>query len=227
MYLPDIAGVLRRRWYVILAGALITMAVAVPAIRTQDRFLASEVLMTQPPVSQYAPNPVTGLYPSIAITAAAVASRLNTADAQDDFFSKGVTGTYRFEPRNTGTRQEPRYVIGSMSITYITTDEEESLRGLQVLRVTFEEELKAMQDEWNVKKDLRITVVSLVPPTSSLLTHSSIRSAMGVGILGVLLSTAVALWTDDFISRRRWRAARRLSTADSPNRPGTLARSAL
>ncbi|MEU4619641.1 hypothetical protein AB0G04_06650 [Actinoplanes sp. NPDC023801] len=226
MYLPDMAGVLRRRWYVILAGALITMAVALPAIRTQDRFLASEVLMTQPPVSQYAPNPVTGLYPSIAITAAAVASRLSTADAHEMFRAKGVTGTYRFEPRNTGTRQEPRYVIGSMSITYITTDEEESLRGLQTLRVTFEQELKAMQDEWNVKHDLRITVVSLVPPTSTLLTHSSMRSAMGVGILGVLLSTAVAFWTDTIISRRRWRAAGLLSTVDSSNRSGSLVRSA-
>src|SRR5690349_2896420 len=149
MFLSDMAAVLERRWYLIIVGALLTAAAASPAVKTQDRFLASEVLMIQPPVSEYAPNPVTGLYPSIAVTAAAIANRLNTSDSQEMFRRKGVTGTYKFEPRNTGTRQEPRYVIGSMSVTNISNDEEDGLRSLQILSSTYEQELKAMQDEWN------------------------------------------------------------------------------
>ncbi|GAA4974444.1 hypothetical protein [Actinoplanes utahensis] len=227
MFLSDMAGVLKRRWYVILAGAVITAASVLPAARTQDRFLASEVLMIQPPVSHYAPNPVTGLYPSIAITAAAVANRLNTADSQEMFRSKGVIGTYRFEPRNTGTRQQPRYVIGSMSITNISTDEEGGLHSIKVLRTTFEQELDAMQDEWKVKRDLRITVAPLVPPSSTLLTHSPIRSVMGVGLIGMLVTAAVAMWTDEFARRRRRTVATPLSSADSPHWTEPLVRSAL
>lgn len=226
MYLSDMVGILIRRWYLVVAGALLTVAIVNPAVRTQDRFLASEVLMIQPPVSHYAPNPVTGLYPSIAITAAVVANRLNTSDARDMFRSKGITGTYKFEPRNTGTRQEPRYVIGSMSITHTGTDEMAGLRALQVLKSTFEQELKAMQDEWNVKKDLRITVAVLVPPTSTLLTHSSVRSLLGVGLLGVLVTVSVTFWTDTALRRRRQRAAESLSTVDSSDWAVPLVRSA-
>lgn len=227
MFLSDMAGVLRRRWYVILAGAVLTAASVLPAARTEDRFLATEVLMIQPPVSHYAPNPVTGLYPSIAITAAAVANRLNTADSREMFRGKGVTGDYRFEPRNTGTRQQPRYVIGSMSISTVTAGEEDGLREIKVLRSTFEQELDAMQDEWSVKKDLRITVAPLVPPSATLLPHSPFRSAMGVGLLGVLLSAAVAMWTDEAARRRRKTVATPLSSADSPKWTDPLVRSAL
>ncbi|MFI1995218.1 hypothetical protein [Actinoplanes sp. NPDC020271] len=227
MYLSDMAGVLERRWYLIVVGALLTAGAASPAVHTQDRFLASEVLLIQPPVSEYAPNPVAGLYPSIAVTAAAIANRLNTADSQEMFRAKGVTGTYKFEPRNTGTRQEPRYVIGSMSITNISFDEEAGLESLQILSSTYQQELKDMQDEWNVKKDLRITVATLVPPASQLLTHSPIRSLVGVALLGAIVTSAVTLWTDAaLLQRRRRRRNAALSTADSPNWTDQLVRSA-
>ncbi|GAA2849143.1 hypothetical protein Acy02nite_01020 [Actinoplanes cyaneus] len=227
MFLSDMAGVLERRWYLIVLGAILTAAAASPAVHTEDRFLASEVLLIQPPVSPYAPNPVTGLYPSIAMTGAAIANRLNTPDAQEMFRAKGVTGTYKFEPRNTGTRQEPRYVIGSMSITNISFDEQAGLESLQILSSTYQQELKDIQDEWNVKKDLRITVATLVPPTSQLLTHSPIRSLIGVALLGALVTSAVTLWTDSaLLHRRRRRGNAALSTQDSPHWTEELVRSA-
>lgn len=227
MFLSDMAGVLERRWYVILVGALLTAAAASPVVHTQDRFLASEVLMIQPPVSEYAPNPVTGLYPAVAMTGATIANRLNAPDSQELLRAKGVTGKYKFEPRNTGTRQEPRYVIGSMSITDTGTDEVAGLRSLEILSTTYQEELKRIQDEWNVRKDLRITVYTLVPPTSQLLTHSPIRSLVGLALLGTVVTSAVALWTDAaLLRRRRRRVATPLSTADSPNWTDQLVRSA-
>ncbi|WIM99560.1 hypothetical protein ACTOB_003218 [Actinoplanes oblitus] len=226
MYLSDMAGVLERRWYLILAGALITAAAANPAVHTQDRYLATEVLMIQPPVNEYQPNPVTGLYPSIAVTAAAVANRLNTADSQEMFRAKGVTGTYKFEPRNTGTRQEPRYVIGSMSITNIGTDEQGALRSLAILHSTYEQEIKELQDAYRVKRGLRITVAQLVPPSSTLLTHSPLRSLIGVGLLGTLGTCAVAFWTDTVLGRRRRPAASAAATANSPNWTDQVVRSA-
>jgi len=206
MFLPDMAGVARRRWYLLIAGMLLTAVAGLQVVHTPDRYLASEVLMIQPPVSPYAPNPVTGLYPSMAVTAAVVANRLNTPDAHEMFRTIGVTGKYSFEPRNTGTNQEPRYVIGSMTITNLAGDEGGSLRELEVLSGTFADELKALQDKWNVKKDLRITVAVLVPATATLLPHSPIRSLAGTGLLGALLTAAVMLWTDAY-ARRRTRSA--------------------
>lgn len=208
VFLPDLFGVLRRRWYLLVAGALLTAAVGLLAIHPPARYQASEVLLIKPPVSQTAPNAVTGLHPSEAITAAALADRLETPDEQARFQALGVTGTYTFAPRNTGTNQQPRYVIGSMAITYVTDDEAESLRSLRILADAFVSDLRDLQDKYNVRKDLRITASILVPPTTSRLTHSAIRSLAGVGLLGVLLTVAVMLWADE-VARRRDRSPRR------------------
>jgi hypothetical protein len=207
--------VLRRRWYIVLAGFLLTAAVGLAAAHTPDRYYATEVLVLKPPVSSYAPNPVTGLNPSLAVTAAAVASQLSTPDAQAMFDSLGVTGTYTFEPRNTGTNQEPRYVISSMAITDTADSETAGVRSINILADVFEKKLNELQDRWNVGNDARIRMAVLVPVTSVLLPHSALRSLVGVGLLGLVVTVAVALWTDD-ISRRRRRRARSL---DEPRLP--------
>nr|WP_296068243.1 hypothetical protein [uncultured Actinoplanes sp.] len=207
MFLSDLVGVLWRRWYVVVLGALLTAFAADQAIHPPDRYLASEVLLIRPPVSEYAPNAVTGLHPSVAVTAAAMASRLSTEDARERFKSLGVTGTYSFAPRNTGTNQEPRYVIGSMAITNITGDEAAGLRSLRILSDAFQTELKDLQDSYHVRRDLRITVAVLVPPTASLLPHSPSRSLVGAALLGALGTGAVMLWADEIVRRRRTRPA--------------------
>jgi hypothetical protein len=205
MYLSDMAVLVRRRWYLLLVGVLLTAAVGVRAAHTPDRYIASEVMVVQPPVSS-TPNPLTGMYPSLAVTAAVVASRLNSPDARATFRSSGVTGKYSFEPRNTGTNQEPQYVIASMTITYIADDAATALRGLALLSDTFEADLKALQDRSNVGSKVRIAVAVLVPPTATLLTHSPLRSLVGAALLGAVGTAAVMLWADEIIRRRRQRS---------------------
>jgi hypothetical protein len=208
MFLPDLVGVVWRRWYIVLAGMLLTIGLGLPAVHTPNRYTATEVLVLKPPVSSYAPNPVTGLNPSLAVTGAAVANRLSTPDAQTMFRSLGVTGTYSFDPRNTGTNQQPQYVISSIGITSTTGSEEGSLQSLQILADTFESDLRALQNRWNVAANLRITVAVLVPPTSTLVPHAPARSLIGAALLGMLVTGAVALWTDEAVRRRRARAPR-------------------
>ena len=203
MFLPDMLGSVWRRWYLVLAGMLLTAGVGSQAIHTTDRYLASEVVVIQPPVSNYAPNPMTGLYPSMAVTAAAVANRLDTPDSHEAFKAQGITGTFSFDPRNTGTNQEPLYIIASMTITNVTTSEDESLRELAVLRAAFEADLKALQDKWNVKKSLRMTVADLVPASATLLPHSPIRSLIGTALFGALGTAVAVLWVDEKARRRR------------------------
>ena len=205
MFLSDLAGVLWRRWYIAIIGALLTAFAANQAIHPPDRYMATEVLLIRPPVSEYAPNAVTGLHPSVAVTAAAMASRLSTPDARERFELLGVSGTYTLTPRNTGTNQEPRYVIGSLAITDIAADEEAGLRSLRILKQAFETELIDLQDEYQVRRDLRITVAVLVPPDASLLPHSPRRSLIGVALLGVLGTAAVMLWVDEIMRRRNRR----------------------
>lgn len=203
VYLSDVVAALRRRWYLVAAGLVVTALASLGATQVTPRYLAAEVVVMQPPVSPYAPNPMTGLYPSISITGAAVAQRLSTPDAKARLLAAGVTGPYAFQPRNTGTNQEPRYVIGSMTITTIASDEESGLRALAALRDAFDEELKSLQDRWKVARQLRITTAVLVPPSATLQPHSPSRALVGAGLLGVIATLAVTLWTDELLRRRR------------------------
>jgi hypothetical protein len=207
VFLSDLAGVLWRRWYLLVIGGLLTVIVASQAIHPPNRYLASEVLLIKPPTSEYAPNSVTGLHPSESITAAALANRLSTDDARANFEAQGVTGTYTFAPRNTGTNQQPRYVIGSMAITNISYDQADGLRSLHILAEAFTQELKDWQDSYHVRYDLRITIAVLVPPSSDLLPHSPLRSLVGTGLLGVICTAAVMLWVDEIVRRRKRRSS--------------------
>jgi hypothetical protein len=206
LLLSDMAGALWRRWYLVLVGALLTVLGGLAAAHVPPRYLASEVVVVQPPVSPYAPNPMTGLYPSLAITAAVVAERLSTPDAEAKFRAAGVVGPYEFLPRNTGTNQEPRYVIGSMTVTNIAGDPKTALRALTILTDAFANELKALQDRWNVAPQLRIGIATLVAPSATLLLHSTSRVLLGAALLGCVSTVAVTFWFDEFRRRRRSRA---------------------
>ncbi|SCG68643.1 hypothetical protein [Micromonospora inositola] len=209
MFLPDLFATLRRRWYLVVAGMVVTAVAGLAATQVPPRYYASEVVVMQPPVSPYAPNPMTGLYPSMAITGAAVAKRLSTPDAKARFRAAGVTGSYDFQPRNTGTNQEPRYVIGSMTVETVASDEDSGLRSLAILTGAFEQELESLQDRWKVARQLRITTAVLVPPSATLQPHSPSRALVGAGLLGTITTVAVTLWTDEVLRRRGERRQRR------------------
>lgn len=203
LFFSDAVRALSRRWYFVVLGVVLTAVGGYQSARVSPMYLASEVLVIQSPVSVNAPNPLTGIYPSVAITAAAVASSLVTPEAQEDFRKAGVTGTYEFLPRNTGTNQEPRYLISSMTVTNTTDSEDSAIQALYVLTSAYNARLKELQDRWNVRQDLRITVSTLVPPSAVLLSHSASRALFGSAILGGLSTLAFPLWIDTFVRRRQ------------------------
>jgi hypothetical protein len=203
VYFNDILRALGRRWPFVVLGFFLTGALGYQAAHVAPTYLASEILVVKYPISEDSPNPLTGLNPSIAVTAAAVATSLQTADYAEEFRRAGVTGKYTFEPRNTGTNQEPRYVISSLAVTNTTDSEQGSLRALDILSKAFVDKLTELQDRWNVRQDLRFIVSTLVPPSTTELSYSSQRALIGSALLGGLATLAVPLWVDEILQRRR------------------------
>jgi hypothetical protein len=189
----------------VVLGVVLTAVLGYQSARVAPVYLASEVLVVKYPVSPDAPNPLTGLNPPVAVTAAAVATSLRTPAYEEQFRKAGVTGTYEFAPRNTGTNQEPRYVISSLMVSNTTTSEAQGLRALGILTDAFIDKLKELQDRWDVRQDLRFTVSTLVAPSVVTLSHSTQRALIGAALLGGLATLAVPLWADEFLRRRRRR----------------------
>lgn len=201
MFPSDILRALGRRWYVLVVGALLTAAGGPLAIQMPTVYRAQEVVVFQPPPAAGNVNPLTGVYPSLATTTAAVSQRMRSPANLERFRRAGISDAFEFAPRNTGTVQMPQYTIASMSISVTAGDEAVALRSLAALDTAYAHELDQLQDEWDVALDQRIAVSTLVAPSAVLLPTSRPRALIGAGLLGMLVSFAAALWLDQYDRR--------------------------
>ena len=202
LFPSDTLRALGRRWYVLVVGALFTAAGALFAMQMPTVYRAQEVIFFQPPPAAGNVNPLTGVYPSLATTTAAISQRMRSPANLERFRRAGIPDTFEFVPRNTGTVQTPQYTIASMSISVTADDEAAALRSLAALETAYAGELKQLQDDWNVAPDQRIAVSTLVAPSAVLLPTSRPRALIGTGLLGILVSFAAALWLDQYDARR-------------------------
>ena len=206
MYLRDVFQSLRRRWWILACGLLITLIAGYFAAQPPTMYRAVEVFAVRPPQTPDIPNQLAGLRPSVATFSAGVAQRLSSPSGRGDLRNEGVTGPYVLTPRNSGTRQTPEYLIASVQVTTTEADEATALRSLATVTEAFRRELNKLQDEWNVSANERITITMLAEPSATQLPHSRVRALGGSLLLGGGISVAAALWLDEFLVRRRRRA---------------------
>jgi hypothetical protein len=203
VFLPDVIQALRRRWWILICGVLITVAAGYWAAQPPTLYRAVEVFAVRPPQTPDIPNQLASLRPSVATFSAGVAKRLSSPSGRAELGRAGVIGPYVLTPRNSGTRQTPEYLIASVQVTTTEGDEISALRSLATVTAAFTRELNALQDEWNVAAGERITITMLAEPTANKLPNSRIRALAGSVLLGAVLSVTVALWLDEFLIRRR------------------------
>jgi hypothetical protein len=197
---------------VLVCGVLITAATGYWAAQPPTLYRAVEVFAVRPPQTPDIPNQLASLRPSVATFSAGVAKRLSSPSGRGELRQAGVTGPYVLMPRNSGTRQTPEYLIASVQVTTTEGDEASALRSMATVTAAFTRELNALQDEWNVAAGERITITMLAEPTANKLPNSRVRALLGSALLGGALSVTVALWLDEFLTRRR-------RAADGASRP--------
>lgn len=202
LFLGDAVRAWGRRWYLVLLCAVLTALGGYQAALVPPRYRAVINLTILAPEAVNLTNPLAALYPSVAVTAAAVAASLHTPAMQQQLRAAGVTGSYELIPRNTGTTQQPRYVYRSIDIINTTDDRRSALRALDILTTAFQRQLKEQQDRWNVAQRLRITTSTFVPPDVVTLPHSGSRALAGSVLLGGLATVVIPLWVDQLVGRR-------------------------
>lgn len=218
MFLSDVLRLLRRRWLILLCGLIVTAGVAMWAGNPPPSYRATEIFVVEPPRTPTIPNQLTGLRPSVAMTAAGVARRLSSHSERARLRRAGVSGSYALAPRNSGTRQTPEYLIASVQVTVTEPDEAAAMRSLAVITEAFAHELNALQDQWNVAAEERFTISMLAEPHAERLPSSKARAIAGASMLGAICSVALAAGYD-----RSWRRRRSAAEATSGPRPTAAA----
>lgn len=202
----ELARVLRRRWYVLLAVAVLAAAGAVPVLRPEPVHVSSAIVVLKPPVTGRHPNQLTNLQPPLAAVSYAAVQQLESAAGRQELRAAGVAGRYRLMPRNSGTSVTPRYLIPSLQVQAEHRDPAVANAVVGKVIEAYGRRVAAMQDREGVPAGARMSVDVLVPPAAAEQRGTKSRGLAGVALLAVVAGVSAALWADRLPARRLRRA---------------------
>lgn len=214
MYLADLMGVLRRRWYVLMAGLIATAGLAFAVtlvVPTEYEATASVVLLPPKLTVGSGGNPYLSLG-GLQATTDVVATAMGAEDTVDAIQADGGTDDFVIERDRTTTGP-------ILSIIATADSPEGAMKTLRLLIDQVPTTLKELQETDNVNRSFRITSAEVAQDaTPSTNRKSQIRALVlmvGLGLAGTVTLAAVV---DSALIRRRLpsnRAEDPMASADS------------
>ncbi|MEY9873345.1 hypothetical protein ABH931_002827 [Streptacidiphilus sp. MAP12-33] len=225
MDLAEIARVMRRRWYVLLPGLLLTAALAVaiivvlpPKYQSQSTV---ELLNSQKATVPFDGNPFLSTQTSLTGMADSLGRNLNSDSAKAELAARGVSDTY--VAMIADNAQAPL-----MWLTVTGPDPSQVLAEDRTLTAYAAERLQQFQTQQSVPQDAMIRMMTIVSPqTPAAQTKTRIEYTVLAGLLGLALSLVATF----FVEARRRRAPdgadSALASPDAPAAPPLGAMSGL
>lgn len=188
-----------RRWPVVLAGALLTGALAFVMLADHHVFWARTEVVFLAPTSRLYPNSLSAPSEDLIITAGVVAKRITGPEATVKYASPdanlvgiGVTDGWSVRLPDTGGQWAPNFAQQVLSVEVVAPDRESVVARQRELIDRIARELDALQREAGVDPVNDITV-TVTPEASAVyqVGGSKIRTLGMVGILGGSATLAV------------------------------------
>ncbi|MFF2200421.1 Wzz/FepE/Etk N-terminal domain-containing protein [Streptomyces sp. NPDC058145] len=214
MDLAEIFRVMRRRWYVLLPGLLLTAALAVGVALVVPVTYQSQstvaLLNSQKATVAYDGNPFLSTQTSLTGMADSLARNLSSDGSLRELKSRGVKGT--FEAKLADNAQGPL-----MWLTVTGTDKAAVLASDRILTAYAKERLDQFQKQQSVAPKAMIRMTTIVPPQNPVAqTKTRLEYLVMAGGLGLVLSLVAAFYVE---ARRRPRPPVR---AEEPARPAAV-----
>ncbi|MEU4037234.1 Wzz/FepE/Etk N-terminal domain-containing protein [Streptomyces collinus] len=200
MDLAEIFRVMRRRWYVLLPGLLLTacltVAVAMMVPVTYQSQSTVVLLNSQKATVAYDGNPFLSTQTSLTGMADSLARNLNSDVSVRALKSRGATGT--FEAKLADNAQGPL-----MWLTVTGTDKAAVLSSDRLLTAYAKERLDQFQKQQSVAPKAMIRMTTIVPPQNPVAqTKTRLEYLILAGLLGLVVSLVAAFYVE---ARRRSR----------------------
>ncbi|MCZ4119404.1 hypothetical protein [Streptomyces sp. H39-S7] len=203
----ELVRVLLRRWYVLVLAVLLTAVGAYQVLRPASSYLSTAVVVLKPPVTGNQPNQLANLQPPLAAVSYAIIQQLESPTGEAELAAAGVRGQYKLIPRNSGTSATPRYLIPSLQVQAEHPELMAADAAVRQIVEVYGKHLQDMQSAQNIPAASRMSVDLLVPPSAAPQSGTKSRGLAGVALLGTVGGVLAALWTDQFLNRRRQRRA--------------------
>lgn len=200
MDLAEISRVMRRRWYVLLPGLLLTVGLMV-AVRlmvpvTYQSQSTVVLLNSQKATVAYDGNPFLSTQTSLTGMADSLARNLNSDGSIRDLKSRGAQGT--FEAKLADNAQGPL-----MWLTVTGTGKASVLSSDRILTAYAKERLEQFQKQQSVAPKAMIQMTTIVPPQNPVAqTKTRLEYLVMAGVAGLVLSLVATFYAE---ARRRSR----------------------
>ncbi|AQT75144.1 chain length determinant protein [Streptomyces sp. fd1-xmd] len=203
---------MRRRWYVLLPGLLLTAALTTAVhllIPVEYQSQSTVTLLNSSKATEaFDGNPFLSTQASLTGMADGLARNLNSDGAKADLKALGVTGTH--EVKIADNAQGP-----FMWLTVTGTDPAAVLKSDELLAGYAEKRLKEFQSQQSVAPEAMIRMATIVPPQKpEAQTKTRIQYIVMVGALGLVLSLVAVFFVE--ARRRTPRAKNRPRPAGTP-----------
>ncbi|MQY36729.1 hypothetical protein SRB17_47310 [Streptomyces sp. RB17] len=211
MDLAEIFRVMRRRWYVLLPGLLLTagliVGVALMVPVTYQSQSTVVLLNSQKATVAYDGNPFLSTETSLTGMADSLARNLNSDGSVRELKSRGATGT--FGAKLADNAQGPL-----MWLTVTGTDRAAVLASDRILTTYAQQRLDQFQEQQSVAPKAMIRMTTIVPPQNPVAqTKTRLEYMVMAGCLGLVLSLVGVFYVE---ARRRSRAAVRPEEPEQP-----------
>ncbi|MGW7261304.1 chain length determinant protein [Streptomyces sp. NPDC054834] len=194
MDLAEIFRVMRRRWYVLLPGLLLTAGLIVGVTLLVPVTYQSQstvvLLNSQKATRAYDGNPFLSTQTSLTGMADSLARNLNSDDSLRELKSRGAKGT--FEAKLADNAQGPL-----MWLTVTGTDEASVLASDKILTEYAKERLDQFQKQQSVDQKAMIRMTTIVPPQNPVAqTKTRLEYMVMAGALGLVLTLVAAFYVE-------------------------------
>lgn len=198
MDLAEIGRVMRRRWYVLLPGLLLTAALAAAVhllVPVEYRSQSTVSLLNSPKATvAFDGNPFLSTQASLTGMADGLARNLNSDGSAAELKAMGVTGLH--EAKIADNAQGP-----FMWLSVTGTDPAAVLKSDQLLTQYAEKRLKEFQTQQSVAPEAMIRMTTIVPPQKpEPQTKTRLQYLVMAGALGLVLSLVATFFVE---ARRR------------------------
>ncbi|WP_420079187.1 chain length determinant protein [Streptomyces sp. JL4002] len=215
MDLAEIWRVMRRRWYVLLPGLLLTAALTTGVhllipVEYQSQSTVTLLNSSKATVA-FDGNPFLSTQASLTGMADGLARNLNSDGAKADLKALGVTGTH--EVKIADNAQGP-----FMWLTVTGTDPAAVLKSDELLASYAEKRLKEFQSQQSVPPEAMIRMATIVPPQKpEPQTKTRLQYIVMVGALGFVLSLVAVFFVE---ARKRTPRGKNRPAAPDSAAPG-------
>lgn len=224
----ELIKVLWRYWYLVVIGAVCTVAVGLSASSQDGVYFTRTTIAFRAPTSELHPNSFRTQSEDVIDTAGVVAKRVTGPGKVTKFSTPdvtivglGVLDGWSLRLPDTGGQWATNFSTQALVLDVVGPSPEIVRARQQDLIGRVQSELLALQDAADVKPSNHITAVP-APDTTVIyyVTGSRPRVLAMTAILGICVTVAIVLAVD---RRRRSRHGRQSEPADRPTREEALA----